>query len=143
MFLAGSIEQGAASPWQESAASALADVDVLVFNPRRSTWDPTIEQTIDNPQFAEQVNWELDHLEQVEHAFFYFEPGTKSPITLMELGYLLGRGARPIVVCPSGFWRHGNVEIMCARANPPVVLLDNLADGLAALRQRVDPAAPR
>jgi hypothetical protein len=141
VFLAGSIEQGSATDWQTSAFNAIADLEVAVFNPRRKSWDPSWEQSIDNPEFAEQVNWELDNLNRATIRFFYFEPDTKSPITLMELGYVLGGNDADlypvIVVCPDGFWRKGNVEIMCARAEH-VSLVDNLTDGLEILRDAVE-----
>lgn len=138
IFLAGSIEMGAASPWQEQVRAALADVEGgTLLNPRRDAWDAGWEQSIDNPEFARQVNWELDRLMQADIAAFYFDPATRSPITLMEFGYLLGLRqadvSRSIVVaCPRGFWRRGNVEVMCARAGVP--LLDDLTTFVVQLR---------
>lgn len=44
----------------------------------------------------------------------YFDPKTKSPISLLELG-LFARTGKLIVVCPKGFWRKGNVDIVCKR----------------------------
>ena len=49
---------------------------------------------------------------------FYFDPKTKSPITLMELGNQSpwNRMGKDIVVCcPDEFWRKGNVDILCDR----------------------------
>ena len=48
-----------------------------------------------------------------------FEPDSKSPITLLELGlHANDRGL--IVRCPKGYWRKGNVDIVCARHRVPV-----------------------
>lgn len=124
IFLAGSIEMGVAELWQDRIATDLTHEDVVLFNPRRDNWDASWKQSPTNPEFAEQVNWELNHLNQSEIVVFYFDPGTKSPVTLMELGYVIGRrfGKTGIVVCcPDGFWRKGNVEILCARYGVPVV----------------------
>lgn len=44
----------------------------------------------------------------------YFDPSTKSPISLLELG-LYARAGKMIVCCPDGFWRKGNVDIVCFR----------------------------
>lgn len=44
----------------------------------------------------------------------YFDPDTKAPITLLELG-LFARTGKMIVACPEGFWKKGNVEIVCGR----------------------------
>ena len=39
VFLAGSIEMGAAEDWQARLTHALQDLDVLILNPRRDEWD--------------------------------------------------------------------------------------------------------
>lgn len=116
VFLAGSIEMGVAEQWQERLAKLLEDTDCILVNPRRDDWDASWVQSIDNPQFNEQVNWELRGLEDAHIVVFYFDPNTKSPITLMELGYVAAMPCVDIVVCcPEGFWRKGNVDIMCNR----------------------------
>lgn len=123
IFLAGSIEMGVAEQWQERLAESLKQHDVTLLNPRRHDWDSSWVQSISNPQFSEQVTWELKGLEMVDMVVFYFDPSTKSPITLMELGYVLGSpsAANIVVCCPKGFWRKGNVDIICARNFVPVV----------------------
>ena len=115
IFLAGSIEMGAAEKWQDRIVKALSDTDCLVLNPRRDDFDPKASQEADNPYFAEQVNWELDALEVADVLVFYFDPNTKSPITLMELGLMANVREKVIVCCPEGFWRRGNVQIVCER----------------------------
>jgi hypothetical protein len=137
IFLAGSIEQGTASQWQQEVIAAVEGHPlhgtVTVFNPRRTQWDASWSQTDDNPEFVEQVNWELDQLWRSDITFFFFDPSTKSPITLMELGIVAGSGKRDdvIVVCPPGFWRRGNVQILCARNN--IQVHDDLDAGLSEL----------
>ena len=80
IFLAGSIEMGTAGDWQTQVYDLLPeDSHINVFNPRRRDWDSSWKQSKDNPQFYEQVNWELDHIEQSQIVFFYFDPDTKSP----------------------------------------------------------------
>lgn len=123
IFLAGSIDNGAASLWAQTVISHLKDTDVILYNPRRKVWDPAMEQSIANPIFVEQVEWELQHLTECDIPFFYFEPGSLSPITLQELGFICGLNTNPfppIVCCPDGFWRKGNVEIMCSMYGLPV-----------------------
>lgn len=111
-FLAGSIEMGSAEDWQKDMEVFLSGLGFNVFNPRREDWDSSWEQKFENPQFYQQVNWELDALENADHILFYFAPGTKSPISLLELG-LYAHSRKIFVVCPEGFWRRGNVEIVC------------------------------
>lgn len=116
LALLGSIEQGIASEWQKTAEEFFKDYDFDIYNPRREHWDASWKQSMDNPQFVEQVEWELTALENVAVKLFYFDPATKSPITLIELGLSVGVGRVDIVVCcPEGFWRKGNVDIICRR----------------------------
>ena len=114
VFLAGSIERGAAENWQARIERELSGLDILIFNPRRDEWDDSWESRQDNPQFREQVEWELSAQEQADTIAMYFAPETKAPISLLELG-LFGRTGKMIVCCPEGFWRKGNVDIVCQR----------------------------
>jgi hypothetical protein len=114
IFLAGSIEMGKAENWQEKLTRLLSTEDVLILNPRRDDWDSTWKQSIDNPQFREQVDWELNAQEQAEIIAMYFDAKTMSPITLLELG-LFANSHKIIVCCPLGYWRKGNVDIVCNR----------------------------
>jgi Nucleoside 2-deoxyribosyltransferase like len=113
IFLAGSIEMGNAVDWQAVVTNALTDLEVLVCNPRRQEWDANWPQSIDFAPFREQVEWELEALERADLILFYFAPDTKAPITLLELGLHARRKA--IVCCPEGYWRKGNVDIVCRR----------------------------
>lgn len=119
VFLAGSIEMGVAENWQDKVGTHFHTVlnwDVL--NPRRDDWDSSWKQDFENPQFFQQVTWELNALEQCDLIVMYFDPSTKSPISLLELG-LFARSGKLRVVCPDGFWRKGNVEIVCNYYNIP------------------------
>jgi hypothetical protein len=120
VFLAGSIEMGLAEPWQERLVELFKDTDIRFLNPRRDDWDSSWVQEASNPEFSQQVNWELDALEYSDLIVFYFDPNTKSPITLMELGLYAASG-KVIVCCPDGFWRKANVEIVCQRHNVTLV----------------------
>ncbi len=114
VFLAGSIEMGTAIDWRSEITRRLAGVEnLLIVNPRRDEWDSSWIQSIDNPQFREQVEWELESQENADIIVFYFVPGTKSPITLLELGLFIDKNI--IICCPKGFWRKGNVDIVCKR----------------------------
>ncbi len=112
VFLAGSIEMGKAVEWQTDMCIKLLDKNIVILNPRRTDWDSSWEQKIDNEQFYEQVNWELDAMEHADFILMYFDPATKSPISLLELG-LFAHTGKLIVFCPDGFWRKGNVDIVC------------------------------
>jgi hypothetical protein len=116
VFLAGSIEMGKAEDWQSRIVNELSDYPIQFLNPRRDDWDSSWEQKKENKQFNEQVTWELDSLEDSQFIIMYFDPETKSPISLLELGIHAGKNPDKLVVlCPEGFWRKGNVDIVCDR----------------------------
>lgn len=120
IFLAGSIDMGKAENWQERLERELKDYDVVICNPRRDDWDSTWIQSIDNPKFNEQVTWELDNINAADIVVFYFDPSGPAPITLMELGLCVGNGQFIVVCCPDGYWRKGNVEMICDRYDIPL-----------------------
>lgn len=115
IFLGGSIEQGVAKPWQKRVVSAFKPYNVVLLNPRRPDWDSSWRNVASNKNFRAQVEWELTGLEQCQVAIMYFDPATKSPISLLETGLFAQDEHKLRVVCPSGFWRKGNVDIVCQR----------------------------
>lgn len=117
VFLAGSIELDLAERWQNMVINDLTSCDNLVIlNPRRKDWDNSWVISIKNENFKQQVYWELDGLEKADKIIMYFDPQTKSPISLLELG-LFSRSDKLMVICPDGFWRKGNVDIVCEKYN--------------------------
>lgn len=120
IFLAGTIEMGKSVDWQTKLTSELMDYDIDVYNPRRESWDNSWKQTISNRPFSEQVNWELDHIDLCDVIVFVIQGNSKSPISLMELGYVAKSGKQVLVQCDMDFWRRGNVEIICDRNNIPL-----------------------
>jgi len=120
VFLAGSIDMGEAENWQEMVVRELSDIpNLTILNPRRDDWDNTWVQSINDRQFREQVEWEISAQEMADVIFMYFAPGSKAPITLLELG-LFARSGKLIVCCPDSFWRKGNVEVVCHRFGIPL-----------------------
>jgi len=120
VFLCGSIEMGKAEHWQKKAGTVLSGAGYIVLDPRRDDWDSSWEQTIHNDQFFTQVRWELTGLEMTTTALVHFDPATKSPITLLELGMLSQmKPDRTFVSCPEDYWRRGNVEVLVDRYHIP------------------------
>lgn len=113
IFLAGSIEMDKAINWQKKCEELLQD-DYIIFNPRRNEWDSSWSQTIENDNFKEQVNWELNALEKADIIIMYFAGNTMSPISLLEFG-LYAQSNKMKVVAEEDFWRKGNVDIVCER----------------------------
>jgi hypothetical protein len=115
---------GKAENWQEKLTKGLANKNVTICNPRRDDWDSSWVQKIENPQFNEQVTWELNAQEKSDLIPVYFDPKTQSPITLLEVGLF---NKRCVVCCPEPFWRKGNIDIVCKRYGiPQVNSLDEL-----------------
>jgi hypothetical protein len=132
IFLAGSIEMGKADNWQQRLTRELKRC--IVLNPRRDDWDSSWVQKIDNPKFREQVEWELEAMDLADIIVMYFDPSTKSPISLLELGLYADSG-KLIVFCPEGFWRKGNVDIVCRKYNIPMMVSEQ--DLILTLQQRI------
>lgn len=136
IFLAGSIEMGKAENWQDTIGNQLAELGYDVLNPRRKDWDESWVQDKNNPKFYEQVTWELNNLEFSDFILIYFHPETLSPVSLLELGLFIEKNMETmIVVCPQGFWRKGNVDIVCARYEVPVV--ETLKEAVDFIKQNV------
>ena len=134
VFLAGTIDMGRSIDWQaraDSLFSALPAGDYMLFNPRQEHWDASKPGEMDY-----QVNWELDHLEKADWIIMNFLPGSRSPITLLELG-LHARSGRLMVICPPGFYRYDNVRITCARYGVP--MLGSLEDAVRHIGQNGRP----
>lgn len=121
IFLGGSIEMGTATLWQDRVIDALSNKEGTILNPRRDDWDSSwVQDPTPGTKFHEQVTWELDGQECADVLAYYFDPNTKSPITLLELGLALQANTNisPVIVvvyCPTTFWRYGNVKITCDR----------------------------
>lgn len=75
-----------------------------------------MEDTSD-PRFVAQVDWEMDHAKLADVVVIYFVPSTQAPISLLELGMYatMYGGEKVVVCCPMGFWKRGNVRLVCRR----------------------------
>jgi hypothetical protein len=142
VFIAGSIEMGKATDWQKDLLSDLLNTfsapgkEITILNPRRQDWDPSWKQDKECKEFREQVDWELEHLEKADVVAMYLQPGTMSPISLLELGlYAMDQGNKLVVCCPEGFWRRGNVQVVCARYG--VVLVESLEELRSIVEERL------
>lgn len=134
IFLAGTIDMGISIDWQQKIIDGFQNIDTktdLIFlNPRRKNWDSSWTQTIENEHFNGQVTWELDALEQSDLIVMFLEAHSKSPISMLELG-LFAESGKIIVCCEEGFWRKGNIDIVCKRKNIPTFkTFDALVDYL-------------
>lgn len=125
VFLAGTIDNGDSIDWQSEFIRSISSYDIDIYNPRRPDWDSTLKQSIETPEFYQQVNWELDALEKSDIIVVNILEDSKSPITLMEIGLHIN-SKKLLVCCPDNFYRSGNVQIVCDRYNIP--LFDNMVE---------------
>lgn len=124
IFLAGTIDLGNSENWQSkltddiliNVAEYHEEYPISFFNPRRPDWDNSIKQDINDPRFAEQVNWELDMLESVDLIVMHLLPKSLSPISLLEFGFFSCYSPEKLIIfCDDDFWRKGNVDIVAQR----------------------------
>lgn len=135
LFLAGAIDQDRAERWQTAAIAGLADCPGTVLNPRRDAWDATWVQSLEHPQFAGQVAWELDGLEGADVIICWLPASAQAPVSLLEIG-LHARSRRLLIGCESGFHRRGNVLAVAQRFHVPVV--ETLAELITLARTWID-----
>lgn len=131
VFLAGAIDMGNATNWQDRLIARMRKFGsphrlfegktVIAMNPRRHDWDSSWEQTKTNEQFATQVSWELDHIERSDVVYFCFPKDSKAPISFFELGLSIGRNRTKVVLyAEPGFYRMGNLEMIAKQCLIPL-----------------------
>jgi hypothetical protein len=129
LFLAGGIT--GAGEWQPVIASALADLPLVVLNPRRKNFP------MDDPAAAgEQIAWEFHHLRRASAVLFWFPAETLCPIALFELG---GRAVVPdqplFVGAHPDYARRQDVEIQLKLARPEVRVTTELSGLVRQVRE--------
>ncbi|GAQ03161.1 hypothetical protein ALT_0482 [Aspergillus lentulus] len=131
IFLAGTTNKVDTSDWRQTLSTSLSDLPVTIYNPYRSDWDSSWREDIDFPPFREQVEWELDKQDKADIVLIYFHPATQAPVSLLELGICARIPGKAIVVCPEGYWKRGNVQIVCEKYGIEMV------DNVGALRDAI------
>ncbi|KAI1490888.1 hypothetical protein F5X96DRAFT_512605 [Biscogniauxia mediterranea] len=114
IFLAGTTSKTDDRDWRAVLSEALADLPVTILNPYRPDWDSSWREDVAFGPFREQTEWELDMQEVADIVVVYFHPATQAPVSLLEFG-LCARSGKSVVVCPEGYWKRGNVQVVCQR----------------------------
>ena len=140
VFLGGTIDMGKSLDWQTLLITLLkkqVKKDTVIYNPHRDHWDATWKQEPGDNPFTEQVNWEMDYLASSDINVFYYAPNSKSPITLLEMGWSVSRPQqKKIVFCRDNYSRHGNVKIFCDRAN--IAVFENYEEFVNELARMIN-----
>jgi hypothetical protein len=79
IFLAGGIT--GCPDWQTEMVEKLKNEELIIFNPRRKTFDITKKE-----ESGIQIKWERDHLKGSKYISFWFCKDQVQPIVLFELG---------------------------------------------------------
>ena len=131
VFLAGTTSKVDESDWRETLSTSLLQTPITIYNPYRPDWDSSWKEDINFAPFREQVEWELEKQEEANIVVIYFHPKTQAPISLIEMGLCVRAPGKAIVVCPEGYWKKGNVEIVCRRFGVEMVSsVDELKDAI-------------
>lgn len=115
IFLAGTTSKVDTSDWREVLITSLSDVPVTLYNPYRADWDSSWHEDITFAPYREQVEWELDKHDKADIVVVYFHPATQAAVSLLEFGICARVPGKAIVVCPEGYWKRGNVQIVCKK----------------------------
>ena len=112
LFLAGSIESNVETTWRDRVISELVSYDdsLVLFNPSNDKWTASSTEAF----IRKQIKWELEKQDESDIIFFYFDPKSVSPISLLELGMALKDYDKSvIVVCNKEYSKYLNVEMTC------------------------------
>lgn len=131
VFLAGTIDNGDSSNWQEDLINKCKDLNVTFYNPRRKEWiqNPTPED------MEKQIKWEQEHLDKADLIVMFLLDGSKSPISLLELG-LYAQSGKIFVFCNPMFYRWDNVRLTCDKYHIPL-LRTNLEDAKLVIESKI------
>ena len=141
IFLAGSTSNTDTDDWRTILTNSLSHfAGLTILNPYRAGWDSTWREDESFAPFREQVEWELDMQGSADLVIVYFHPATQAVVSLLELGLAAGSaagagagvgGSGVLVVCPDGYWKKGNVSIVCRRFGIEMLgSVDELGDAI-------------
>lgn len=113
VFLAGTIDNGNSSNWQEELIDKCKDLNIVFFNPRKKNWDPI------DCDIEQQIKWEQAHLDEADIIIMCLLDNSSSPISLLEMG-LYAQSGKLLVFCNPEFYRYDNVRLTCKKYNIPL-----------------------
>lgn len=115
VYLAGSVTKPV--DWRKRFIDMVRDIQlpvgVALLDPVRKDWDDTWVESLADPRFREQVEWELRSMRFADVIAVHFEPGSLAPVSLLELG-LYANSGKLLIHCPDGFWKRGYVEAVAS-----------------------------
>lgn len=131
IFLAGGVT--GCPDWQSELIKKIQHKDLVVYNPRRKTFDIK-----DKSASNVQIKWERDHLSKSDVIVFWFCKETIQPITLFELGkYAFSWEHEIIVGVELGYPREVDVVTQLTLEMPEIIIYRTL-DELAAVICKIE-----
>lgn len=131
VFLGGAIDNGNAPDWQSEIEEFLSDYNIVIFNPRRKSWNPNASLGV----IKRQIKWELDAQHISDINIYVFPEKTTAPITLLELGLFI-KDKRCLVYCAKDYWRYLNVSETCKYYN--IACFTNWNNFKSALKMEIE-----
>jgi hypothetical protein len=129
LFLAGGITDTV--DWQSVVYQFLQDLDIVILNPRRSSFDLSKRE-----ESVRQIEWEYRQLRKSDECLFYFPETSICPITLFELGSQLGMaGKRIFVGTHPEYSRRMDIEIQTSLIRPEIKVASGLSELIDQVRQ--------
>ena len=119
VFLAGTIDDGNSTNWQEELINMCQCKDIVFFNPRRKEWLGDLSKE----ELEYQIKWEQEHLDSADIIIMCLLDNSKSPISLLELG-LYAQSGKLMVFCNKAFYKYDNVRLTCQKYNIPLYPYD-------------------
>lgn len=135
IFLAGTTSKVDPVDWREALSSSLSKYPITIYNPYRADWDCTWREDVNFAPYREQVLWELDKQAKADLVIVYFHPATQAPVSLLEFGLSAQVPGKVIAVCPEGYWKRGNVQVVSQKFG--VELLDDVEQLESAIVQKL------
>jgi hypothetical protein len=136
LFLAGGIS--GVQNWQQYAVDKLKDLEVTIFNPRRSN----IDMSKTGEDARNQITWEYYRLRRCSEILFWFSYETVQPICLFELGSALARPGfdksptlkHVFIGCDPKYQRLFDVHVQTELEHPEIEIVDSLDKLIAQVR---------
>ena len=123
LFMAGGIT--GTQDWQVDLLKMLEGEELMIFNPRRLNFDAS-----NRDMELEQITWEHIHLVKADAISFWFPPETLCPITLFELGTVIGKNhsQKVFIGCHPDYKRLRDIEIQTKLRNPNIEVVQSLSE---------------
>ncbi|CAG8955767.1 hypothetical protein HYFRA_00011636 [Hymenoscyphus fraxineus] len=135
IFLSGFISP-ADDCWRDTLSEELSHSSVTIINPLRRDWDSTWKASLTDSKFVNQVTWELNALEQADIVVVNLGVNTEASISLMELGFVAGRGKAIVVCCADEYKNSGNVRVFCEKLG--ITVVKTLKDLISSTEQALE-----